>query len=75
MTAITPASAHAYQGTCLAQHLPGVPHQNFQLPKPKARDPNLPNARSITLERGNHYHGWAIDSDGGTRVVDGETLA
>ena len=28
-----------------------------------------------TSERGNRYHGWAICTDGGTRVVDGETLA
>ena len=75
MTAITPAYAHAYQATCLAQHLPGVPHQNFRLPKPKARYPHLPDARSITRERGNDFRGWAIETEGGTRVVDGETLA
>ena len=73
MTAITPAHAHAYQATCLARHIPGVPHQNFWLPK--ARYPYLPNARSTTRERGNDYRGWAIYTDGGTRVVDGETLA
>ena len=28
MTAITPAYAHAYQATCLAPHIPGVPHQS-----------------------------------------------
>ena len=75
MTAITPAYAHAYQTTCLAQHFPGVPHQNFQLPKSKSRYPYLPNDRSITRERGNDYHGWAIYTDGGTRFVDGETFA
>ena len=75
MTAITPAYVHAYQATCLTQHLPGVPHQNFRLPKPKARYPYLPNAHSKTRERGNDYRGWAIYTDGGTRVVDGETLA
>ena len=64
MTAITPAYAHAYQATCLAQHLPGVPHKNFRLPKPKVRYPYLPNARSMTRERGNDYRGWAIYSDG-----------
>ena len=60
MTAITPAYAHAYQATCLAQHFPGVPHHTFWLPKPKSRYPHLPNDRSITSERGNAYHGWAI---------------
>ena len=75
MTAITPAYAHAYQATCLAQHLPGFPHHNFRLPKAKSKYPYLPNVRSITRERGNDYRGWAIYTDGGTRVVDGETLA
>ena len=75
MTAITPAYAHAYQATCLAQHLPGAPQHNFRLPKPKSRYPHLPNARSITRERGNGYRGWAIYTDGATRVVDCETLA
>ena len=75
MTAITPACAHAYQATCLAQHLPGVPHHNFRLPKPTARYPYLPNARSTTRERGNDYRGGFFFSDGGTRVVDGEILA
>ena len=55
----------------------GVPHQNFWLPKPKpkSRYPYLPKARSITRERCKDYRGWAIHTDGGTRVVDGETLA
>ena len=35
----------------------------------------LPIARSITRERGNDHRGWAIYTDGGTRVVDGETPA
>ena len=52
-----------------------VPHQNFRLPKLKARYPYLPTARSITRERGNDYRGWAFLTDGGTRVVDGEALA
>ena len=75
LTAITPADAHAYQATCLTQHFLGVPHLNSRPPKPKSRYPYLPNARSITRERGNDYCGWAIFTDGGTRVVDGETLA
>ena len=75
LTAITPAYAHAFQATCLARHIPAVQHQNFRLPKPKSRYPHLPNDRSITLERGNDYRGWTLYTDGGTRVVDGETLA
>ena len=75
MTTISPTYAHAYQATCLAQHFPGVPHHSFRLPKPKSRYPYLPNDRSITRARGNDYRGWAIYTDGGTRVVDGETLA
>ena len=57
MTAITPACAHVYQATCLAQHLPDVLHHNFRLPEPKSRYPYLPNAHSITRERGNDYRG------------------
>ena len=75
MTAITPAYAHAYQATCLSRHMPGVPRQNFRLPKLKARYPYLPNDRSTTRARGNDFQGWAVFSDGGTRIVDGETLA
>ena len=48
----------------------------FRLWKPKAKSPYLPNARSTTRERGNDFRGWAIIyTDGGTRVVNGETLA
>ena len=75
MTAITPACAHAHQTTCLAQHFLGIPHQSFRLPKSKSRYPHLPDDRSLTSERGNRYHGWAIYTDGGTRIVDGEILA
>ena len=75
MTANTPAYGHAYQAPCLAQHIPAVPHQNFRLPKLKARYPYLPNARSTTRERGNDYREWAIFSDGGTRVENGETFS
>ena len=71
MTAITLAFAHAYQATCLAQYLSGVPHHNFRLPS----YPYLPNDRSITRERGDDHRGWAFYTDGGTRIVDGETLA
>ena len=74
-TAITPAHAHAYQATCLAGHMPAVPRPNFRLPKLKARCPYLPNDRSTTRARGNDFRGWAVFSDGGSRVVDGETLA
>ena len=48
---------------------------NFRLPKPKARDPHLPNTRSSTRERGNDFHAWAIYTDGGTRTEKGETFA
>ena len=56
-------------------HFPGVPHHTFRLPKPKSRYSHLPSDRSITRELGNDYHGWAIHTDGGTRVVDGEIFA
>ena len=62
MTAITPAYAHAYG-------------KNFRLPKPNARFPHLPHARSTTRGRGNEFRGWAIYTDGGTRVESGETFA
>ena len=75
MTAITPAYAHAYQATCLARHMPAVPHQHFRLPKLKGRNPNLPNARSTTRTRGTGFRGWSIYTDGGTRVENGETFA
>ena len=75
MTAITSAYAHAYQASSLTTHIPGVPHQHFRLPTPKSRYPHLPNVRITTRERGNDFQGWAIYTDGGTRVVDGETLA
>ena len=76
MTAITPAYAHAYQATCLVQHFHGVPHHNYRLPKPKSRYPHLPNAPSITRERGNDFRGWAIYfSDGGTRVENAQTFS
>ena len=75
MTAITPAYANECQATCLAQHIPAVPRQNFRLPKLKARYPYLPNDRSTTRTRGNEFRGWAIYTDGVTRFVAGETLA
>ena len=75
MTAITPADAHAYQTTCLAQHFPDVPHHTFRLPKAKSRYPYLLHDLTIASEPGNEYRGWAVKTDGGTRVVDGETLA
>ena len=75
MTAITPAYAHAYQESCVTRHMPAVPRLNFRLLKPEARCPHLPNIRTTTRERGNDFQGWAIYTDGGTRLVDGETLA
>ena len=61
---------HVYQDACRLSWA-----KNFRLPKPNARYPHLPNARSTTRERGNDFQGWAIYTDGGTRLVDGETLA
>ena len=75
MTAIAPAYAHAYQTICLGRPSPGAPHYSFRLPKPKARYPFLPNDRSLSKELGHDYCVWAIYTDGGTRVVDGETVA
>ena len=75
MTAITPAHAHAYQTICLGMPFPAVPHYSFRLPGPKSRYPFLPNDRSLSEELGHDYRGWAIYTDGGTRVVDGETVA
>ena len=75
MTAITPAYAHAYQVTCLTRHMAAVPRLNFRLPKPKARYPHLSNVRTTTRERGKDFQGWAIYTDGGTRLVNGETFA
>ena len=37
--------------------------------------PHLPNGRTTTRERGNDFQGWAIYTDGGTRLGDGETSA
>ena len=75
MTAITPAYAHAYQTTCLSRRMLAILGKNFRFLKAKARYPYLPNARSTTRERSNDFRGWAIYTDGCTRVVDGETLA
>ena len=75
LTAVTPAFAHAHQATCLTRHMPAILEKNFRPPKPKARYPHLPNARSTTRERGNDFRGWAIYTDGGTRAENGETFA
>ena len=75
MTAITSAYAHAYQATCLSRRMPAILGKNFRLPKPNARYPYFPNARSTTRERGNDFQGWAIHTDGGTRVENGDTFA
>ena len=52
-----------------------VPHQNFRLPRPKARYPQFPNARSTTREGGNvnDFQGWAIFTDRSTHLVNGAT--
>ena len=69
MTAITLTYAHAYQTTCLARHMPADSRQNFRLTQLIARYSYLPNARSITHQRGNDYREYAIYTHGG------ETLA
>ena len=46
----------------------------FRLPTAKARCPNLPDSRTTTREKGNDFQGWAICTDRGTRVSDGETM-
>ena len=74
MTAITPGYAHAYQVTCLTRDTPAVQNQRFRLPSANARYPHLPCVRTTTREKGNDFHGWAIYTDGGTRLADGETL-
>ena len=35
----------------------------------------FPNVRTTKRERGNDFQGWAIYTDGGARVVEGETSA
>ena len=75
MTAITPAYAHAYQTFCLTMHFLVVRTtlSGFTSISPSVHI--FPMVVSITRELGNDYHGWAIYTDGGTRVVDGEPLA
>ena len=75
MTAITSACAHAYQLICLTRHILAVQSQKFRLPVAKARYPHLPNARTTTRDTGKDFQGWAIDTDGGTRLADGEISA
>ena len=75
MTVITPAYAQAYQLMCLTRHIPVVSRQKFRLPAAKARYPHLHNIRTSTRDKGNDFQGWAINTDGGTRLADGETLA
>ena len=55
--------------------MPAVPRLNFRLPKPRARQPHLPNVRITTRERVSDFQRWAIYTDGSTPVVDGETFA
>ena len=69
LTAITPTYAHAHQSLCLAGRPFDFPHRKFRLPAVKAEYPNL------TREKGNDFKGWAVFSDGGTRVSEGETTA
>ena len=55
--------------------MPAVSSQNFRLLKLKARNPYLPNDRSTSRTRGNNFRGWTVFTDGGIRVVNGETFA
>ena len=75
MTAITLACAHAYQLICPTRHVPVVPSQKFRLPAAKARYPHLSHSGTATRERGNDFQGWAIYTDGSTRLADGDTFA
>ena len=49
--------------------------QHFRVVAAKVRYPHLPNIRTTTRDKGNNFQGWAIYTDGGARIVDGETLA
>ena len=73
VTAVTPTYAHAYQSLCQTGR--AVHHQKFRLPASKARNPNLPSSRTTTLEKGNDFQEWAIYTDGGTRVSEGDISA
>ena len=75
LTAITPAHAHEYPLISLMGHIPVVQSQKFRLPAANARYLHLPNIRTATRERGNDFQGWAIYTDGRTRLADGETIA
>ena len=63
MTAITFADVHAYQATCLAQHLLGIPYQNFRLSKPKFQISASPNVQMVALVvDGETLVGWRVIS-------------
>ena len=55
---------------------PCSPAQKFLSAEAQSQIP-APSQRSFhnTCERGYDFQGWAIYTDGGTRIVDGETLA
>ena len=72
MTAIAAAFAHMYQAICLTRHLPANLCRHFRLLKPRSRCSNI---RSTTREMGSDFRGWAFETDGGARSVDGETFA
>ena len=63
--AITATDAHAYQSLCLAGRMLDVPHQ------PETR---IFSTLKPQHDKDNHFQGWAIYTDGGTRCVEGETL-
>ena len=75
MTAITPAYAHALQLICLTRHIPVVTFQKFRLPSAKARYPPSPQRSYHNTRKRQWFQGWAVHTDGCTRLADGETLA
>ena len=64
--------------SCLCSRKPGnllSKDKDFACRVPMPDYPHLSNGRTTTRERGNDFQGWAIYTDGGTRLGDGETLA
>ena len=48
MTTVIPTCDHACRVTCLTKQWTATVQHNFRSPKPRARYPHLPNARSYT---------------------------
>ena len=75
MTAITPAYAHAYQTTCLSRRVPAILKKISVSRSPKPDIRTFPMLVPQHVKEAMISEGWAVYTDGGTRVVDGETLA